>query len=211
MKKNMLFLCTLFFGACTSNAITVEPVTEPITISKEEQIIKLYNTLVIPMFKDYEQVDIPTAFKIDEEDLGINAGAAFGYVEISKGLIYHKKEIIQTFVLSHEVAHIVTLAQAKQFGLKGDIPRGTIINDYKKAEFLADLIAVHLIKKTAPSHFELLEQEWHYLQSLLGVTTFTHPSGVDRIQSLKTYIEKSKTQGEDLAFKECFVQIWSLN
>jgi predicted Zn-dependent protease len=203
----LLFACLCSCNSCSSDS--EDNKKEEIVLSNEELLIKRYNELVLPMFKSYNGVEIPTEFQVDAKDKTINAGASFGYVEVSQGLIEAKKEALQIFVLSHEVSHIVTISQAKLFDLKGEIPRGAATNDYKKAEYLADLIAVHLMKTKLPKEFESLYADFDYLQQLLGAATFTHPSGLDRINSLKEYIRNSKEENEPTAFKKQFLSIWN--
>jgi len=196
--------------ACNSNSSNevILPENEIIPLTKEEEIIKLYNESVLPLFKEYSDVEIPTEFKIDKNDLGINAGASFGYVEVSQGLINLTKQDIQLFALAHEVAHIVTISQARLFGLQGSIPKGTVTNEYKKAEYLADLIAIHLINTKLNNEFHLLKSNFPYLQNLLGGASFTHPSGIDRINSINMYLEN--TLVSDKAFKINFLRIWKM-
>ena len=198
--------------ACNSNSSNevILPENEIIPLTKEEEIIKIYNESVLPLFKEYSDVEIPTEFKIDKSDLSINAGASFGYVEISQGLINVTKKHIQLFALSHEVAHIVTIPQARLFGLEGSIPKGSITNDYKKAEYLADLIAIHLIKSKLNNEFRLLSTDFPFLQNLLGGSSFTHPSGSDRINEIQTYLENSISTNNDEAFKTSFLRIWKM-
>jgi len=199
--------------ACNSNSSNevILPENEIIPLTKEEEIIKLYNESVLPLFKEYSDVEIPTEFKIDKNDLGINAGASFGYVEVSQGLINLTKQDIQLFALAHEVAHIVTISQARLFGLQGSIPKGTVTNEYKKAEYLADLIAIHLISTKLKEEFHLLNSNFPYLQNLLGGTSFTHPSGIDRINSINMYLENTLVSDNDEALKKIFIKIWQQN
>lgn len=202
----VLFVC---LSSCNSSSSNGEDKKEEVVLSKQELLIKRYNELVVPMFKRYKGIEIPSDFQVDSKDKTINAGASFGYVEVSQGLIEAKKESIQVFVLAHEVAHIATLSQARLFDLQGEIPRGATTNDYKKAEYLADLIAVHLIQTQLPKEFESLYVDFDYLQQMLGSTTFTHPSGLDRINSLKEYLSNSKKETEAVAFKNQFLSIWN--
>lgn len=209
---NKYLIIVLFAGlvSCNSSSSIRElNKKDQVALSNQELLVKRYNELVVPMFKSYSTAIIPSEFQVDAKDKKINAGASFGYVEVSQGLIDAKKEVIQIFVLSHEVAHIVTLSQAKLFDLKGEIPRGATTNDYQKAEYLADLIAVHLIQTQLPKAFESLYADFDYLQQLLGSATFTHPSGLDRINSLKEYIRNSKEENEPTAFQKQFLSIWN--
>ncbi|QXP69780.1 hypothetical protein H0I29_14305 [Polaribacter sp. R2A056_3_33] len=212
MKKSFLVLFSFLMFACNSNSSNevILPENEEIPLTKEEEIIKIYNESVLPLFKEYSDTEIPTQFKIDKNDLGINAGAAFGYVEVSQGLVNLTKEDIQLFALTHEVAHIVTIKQARLFDLQGSIPKGTVTNDYKKAEYLADLIAIHLIKTKLNKEFNLLTSNFPFLQDLLGDTTFTHPSGSDRINCINTYLENTLVTSNDIAFKNTFLNIWQM-
>lgn len=212
MKKSLLLiLLPVFIFACNSNSPDEEVITpNEIALTKEEKIIKIYNESVLLLFNEYTEVEIPEAFKINKNDLGINAGAAFGYVEVSQGLVNLTKEHIQLFALSHEVAHIVTIAQARIFGLQGSIPRGNTTNDYKKSEYLADLIAIHLIKTKLNKDFNLLIEDFPFLLNLLGTATFTHPSGSDRVNNINTYIENALVTNSDEAFKNSFLSIWQM-
>lgn len=213
MKKSFLVLLSFLMFACNSNS-TSEVIlheNEDLPLTKEEEIIRIYNESVLPLFKEYSEAEIPTQFKVDKNDLGINAGAAFGYVEVSQGLVNLTKEDIQLFALTHEVAHIVTISQARLFDLQGSIPKGTVTNDYKKAEYLTDLIAIHLIKTKLSKEFNLLTSNFSFLQKLLGAATFTHPSGVDRINYIQSYLEKSISTTNDDAFNNSFLRIWQMD
>jgi len=196
--------------ACNSNTSNevILPENEIIPLTKEEEIIKLYNQSVLPLYKEYSDVEIPTEFKIDKNDLGINAGASFGYVEVSQGLINLTKKDIQLFALTHEVAHIVTLSQANKFNLQGSIPENGHINEYKKSEYLADLIAIHLIKSQNSLYFQSIKNNFNILKSILGTETYTHPSGENRVKLMNDYIELSKRKIETIAFKEIYLKIW---
>ncbi|WP_166382311.1 MULTISPECIES: hypothetical protein [unclassified Polaribacter] len=212
MKKSFLFLFLFLMFACNTNSSNEEvfPPNKEISLTKEESIIKVYNESVLPLFKNYMDVEIPTQFKVDKDDLSINAGATFGYVEVSQGLVNLTKEHIQLFALTHEVAHIVTISQSRIFGLEGSIPKGAITNDYKKAEYLADLIAIHLIKTKLNNEFRLLSTDFPFLENLLGGSTFTHPSGSDRMNEIQTYLENSLSTNNDEAFKINFLRIWEM-
>lgn len=210
MKKYYILVIFAITFACNSNSSSHEEVNleENITLTKEEKIIQAYNQRVLPLFKAYTDSNVPTEFIIDNKDLSIDAGAAFGYVEVSQGLVNLSKEHIKIFALCHEVAHIVTISQAKKFNLGESIPKGALTNDYIKAEYLADLIAIYLIKTEHYDVFNALMRDKSFLQNLLGSASFTHPSGNERIDFINTYIENSKLQGDAIAFKTSFLQVW---
>lgn len=211
MNKYLIVIVFLSLNSCKNNSSEADSQKEEVVLTNKELLIKRYNESVVPMFKEYKTVVIPKDFQVDIKDSTVNAGASFGYVEVSQGLIDIRKEVIQVYVLAHEVSHIVTIKQARLFGLQGDIPRGNTTNDYKKAEYFADLIAVHLIQTKSPEIFKSLFEDSDYLQQLLGTTTFTHPSGIDRINSIKEYIRNSKDENEAIAFKKQFLSIWNMN
>ena len=213
MKKYVLLVFTGLMFACHSSNSTDEnnEQKENIVLTKEEKIIKLYHESVLPIFKNYQEAGIPSEFTIDKKDLGIDGGAAEGYLVVSQGLVNLSKKNIQLFALSHEVGHIVTIKQARLFGLIGDISSGNMTNDYKKAEYFADLIAIHLIKTKLPESFILLAEDFPYLQNLLGTADSMHPSGKDRIASMNTYIQNSKENGDEEAFKNRFIAIWKMD
>ena len=212
MKKTFLILFSFLMFACESNSTNEEivPPNKEIPLTKLESIIKLYNESVFPLFKNYKNVVVPTDFKVDKDDLSINAGASFGHVEVSQGLVNVTKEHIQLFALSHEVAHIVTISQARTFGLQGSIPKGIITNDYKKAEYLADLIAIHLIKTELNKAYHLLSADFVFLENLLGGSTFTHPSGKERINEIQTYLKETILTDNEDAFRTNFIRIWQM-
>ena len=191
--------------SCTSSSNSNNEVDDK-KLSNLEKLEKLYTTKVSPLFNGFANVDIPKEFKVDKSDTTVNAGAAFGYVEVSQGLVDYEKEDIQLFVLAHELGHIVTLKQAAVFGLANQIPSGANTNDYKKAEYLADLIAINLLKNKLPDDLEELEKDFTVLQNLLGGETFTHPSGLDRISFIKTFLAESSVNSD--AFKKFFTEIW---
>ena len=206
-KSTLAILLLLVISCSSSTSTTVEE--DIIPLSKEEKIRKLYTEKIIPLFTDYIGVTIPVDFRIDKIDLSVNAGAAFGYVEISQGLINYEKEHIQIYVLAHEVAHIVTLNQANKFNLGTFIPSGTTTNDYKKSEYLADLIAIHLMNIHLNEQLNLVSNEFTVLGSLLGHKSFTHPSSGERIKAMKEYLNKNNTDSLN-TFKELFKKIWEM-
>ncbi|SDW73857.1 Peptidase family M48 [Lutibacter oricola] len=206
---NIVFLVLLIVvNSCnTSSGITNE--NEQV-LSNKDLLIKTYSEVVIPLFKQFD-VEIPTDFVVDEKDLTINAGASFGYVEVSKGLINSNKRDVQIFVLAHELAHIVTLKQASLFNLKGSIPKGTETNDYQKSEYLADLIAFHLINTKLTDQNEALILNFNYLESLFGPQSFTHPSGINRIKFLNEYLSMCNGVNNNEIFKLLFIKIWKMD
>ncbi len=183
---------------------------EEVALTKQQQLKKLYKKTVIPLFKHYKNVNIPTGFKIYIKDHTINAGAALGYVEVSQGLIDYDKTYIQIFALTHELGHIVTLQQAKIISLGNQIPSGKQNNDYKKAEYLADLIAIHLISEQLPKQCDVLVANFNILQSILEGASYTHPSNVDRIKMMQQYIDKSREKSPLTVFENMFKQIWNM-
>ncbi|RXG21733.1 hypothetical protein DSM02_1978 [Leeuwenhoekiella polynyae] len=178
---------------------------------KEEQLIDLYIHEVTPLFEVYPDLNIPDELHIDEADHSVDAGAAFGYVEVSMGLVELEDPPIQIFVLAHELSHIATLTQAAAFNLGGEIPAGSETNDYKKAEYLADLMAFYLISKNEPETYDLLKEKLDYLEELLGNGDFTHPSGSSRIESLMKYLKGMDNTSKETAFSNRFRTIWSMN
>lgn len=198
---------SFYFISCDTNSTDKEEITKE-KLSKEQQLKQLYTTIVKPMFKAYKSTNIPTTFTVDTKDHSINAGSAHNYLEVSQGLVNSKKKHLQIYVLTHELSHIVTLKQAELFGLKGAIPRGKKTNDYKKSEYLADLIAVHLINTHQPKQLDLLRKDFSFLKELLGKGDFMHPSGVERIEMMQTYMNESSKKTPLFVFESFFKQIW---
>ena len=207
--KNLIILLIFIAFSCESSSIKKDEI--PIDLTEEETLKRLFSKTIKPLFKTYKDVVIPNDFRIDEEDNSINAGAADNYLEVSKGLVSSKKEYIQVFVLAHEISHIVTLNQANTFMLSESIPSGIVTNDYKKAEYLADLIAIHLINIYEKELSEILQSNFETLKDLLGNKTFTHPAGNERVNLMKKYLAKEKSDNSSNAFKEVFEEIWSMN
>lgn len=202
-----VFLCLLiYFVACESTTAS----KEKNEITKEEQFKKKYNDVVVPLFIDYNGVNIPSDLTINKDDKTVDAGASFGYIEVSQGLIEYDKEYIKIYVLAHEVAHIVTLRQAEKFGLEKLIPSGKETNDYKKSEYLADLIAIHLINKNLPKQKKILYNDFNTLKLLLGRGDYMHPSGSERINMITVYLKGSQETSPSSSFKDTFIKIWNL-
>ncbi|MEY8860389.1 M48 family metalloprotease [Tenacibaculum singaporense] len=208
MKKIIILITAFLAVSCNTSETKNEVVVENLT--KEEKLKELYLKTVKPLFKEFTEVDIPNEFRIDKHDTSVNAGAAMNYVEVSQGLIDYDKDYIKAFVLAHELGHIVTLKQAEQFNLGTEIPNGTKINAYKKAEYLADIIAVHLITTQEVELGNDLKTNFEVLQNLLGPEIFTHPGAVDRVALMKEYVEKSTKENAKTAFQEMFIRIWKL-
>lgn len=211
MKKYILLLLIGIFLSCDNhNSDNQDDETSTnYPESKEKQLINRYKNTIIPLFKHIPNIDFPTNIIINQEELNIDAGAAAGYLEVSKGLL-NEEETIQLFALAHEVAHMATLPQASLFELSGAIPEGDTTNYYKKAEYLADLIAIHLIHSKLPEKFNSLQSKFTYLKKVLREETFTHPSGEDRIRSMKVYLENSNNSNEKISFKNRFISIWNM-
>lgn len=209
--STLLVILLLSLISCSNHSAIIEPQTTNIqtVLTKENQLKELYKNKVIPMFLTYTNVEIPTEFQIDKLDLGINAGASFGYVEVSLGLVNLPQEHLQLFALCHEVAHIVTIKQAERYNLSNKIPEGSI-NAYKKAEFLADLITIDLIKQKETEWYLKITEDYNTLQSMLGAETFTHPSGADRINFIKNYIAHCQEQNSQKVLENLFKKIWLL-
>lgn len=208
----LVILTALFLLHCESKSKN-EPVSAKTTkkkLTKEQQLKKLYTNTIIPLFEEYKDVKIPVKFKIDSTDNSINAGAAYGYVEVSQGLVNYEKKHIQVFTLAHELGHIVTQAQAKKMNLGIQIPKGKQTNDYKKAEFLADLIAIHLIDLKLPEYKKLIHSSFNKLKLLLGAETFTHPSGKDRIKMMNKYLNQVDKTNKKEIFEKQFKKIWQM-
>ena len=207
MRNTLLILFIIgIVTSCNSNSSE----DDQKILTKEEQLFYLYTHEVTPLFETYSELNIPDELHIDEEDHTVNAGAAFGYIEVSRGLVELDDPSIQIFVLAHELAHIATLTQAETFNLRGEIPAGIETNDYKKAEYFADLIAFYLISKNQPEIYDLLKQKLGYLEALLGNGDFTHPSGNRRVESLKTYLKGVNTTDAETAFANRFKTIWNM-
>ena len=217
MNKYFLLLLLGILWACdehhSENQSNDEDSSNPESQSetKKEKLVSLYKDSVIPLFKDIPDVNPPQEIHINAEDVNIDAGAASDYLEVSQGLIDLENEAIQLFALTHEVAHMATLPQAKIFNLAATIPKGNSTNDYQKAEYLADLIAIHLIHLKKPEKFKLIQGDFEILQEIFGGEVFSHPSGQKRILSMKLYIEDGHSKDEALAFKERFLAIWNMD
>lgn len=212
MRNNqfLLFFFILFcFFSCKTNSTSKNEVIEE-RISKEEQLQSLYISVVKPLFKTYKNTDIPDSFTVDVKDNSINAGASHNFLEVSQGLVNSEKKHLQIYVLAHELSHIVTLNQAELFGLRGAIPSGEQTNDYKKSEFLADLIAIHLMKTHLPKQFNLLQKDINSVKKILGNGNFMHPSGIDRVKLMQTYIDESRNKTSAVVFENIFRQIWNM-
>ncbi|WP_394420228.1 hypothetical protein [Tenacibaculum mesophilum] len=209
MNKVTILLIAILLVTCKTSAIKNEDIV--LELTKEEQLNKLYQEKIKPLFSSYIDIKIPNEFRIDKNDNSINAGAADNYIEVSQGLVDYDKDYIKVYVLSHEIGHIVTLNQAKKFKLGSQIPSGIETNDYKKAEYLADLIAIHLMLTQEKTLGEELKQNLEVVQSLLGPEIFTHPSAVDRVELMNLYIEKSSKEDSSVAFKEIFEKVWNMD
>lgn len=197
----------LLFNSC--NSTNKDEIAEE-QLTKKQQLQKLYTTIVKPMFVAYKNSDIPNNFTIDTKDNSINAGATQNFLEVSQGLVNSKKKYLQVYVLAHELSHIVTLNQAEIFGLKGAIPSGKKTNDYKKSEYLADLIAIHLMSTYLPEEMSLLHKDFNVLKVLLGKGDFMHPSGLERVKMMEIYINQSLKAPLPVVFKKRFKSIWQM-
>ncbi|WP_417800226.1 hypothetical protein [Tenacibaculum sp.] len=208
MKNIITIIITFIVISCNTVETKKEEVVESLT--KEEKLKELYLKTVKPLFKEFTEVDIPNEFRIDKNDVSVNAGAATNYVEVSQGLIEYDKNYIQVFVLTHELGHLVTLKQAEQFHLGTEIPNGAKTNAYKKAEYLADIIAMYLLTTQEVALGNELIANIEVLQSLLGPEIFTHPSAADRVALINEYVEKSAKENAKTAFQEMFRRIWKM-
>ena len=208
MRKIIMLITAFLVVSCNTSETKKEEIVENVT--KEDKLKELYLKTVKPLFKEFTDVDIPVEFRIDKEDTTVNAGAAMNYVEVSQGLIEYDKDYIKVFVLAHELGHIVALKQAEQFNLGTEIPNGTKTNAYKKAEYLADIIAVHLITTQEVELGNVLKTNFEVLQNLLGPEIFTHPGAVDRVTLMKDYVEKSMNKKANTIYQEIIEKIWNM-
>jgi len=202
MKNIRLLVLTCFFSGCITTNFNRQEIglsREKIK-NKEERLRELYSETVVLLFEDLENLNIPINFQVDQKDLSINAGAAFDYIEVSRGLINLENEPIQIFVLAHEISHLAILEQKQIIGIQSELPEESQINDYKKVEYLSDLIAIHLIKTNYPEVFDLLNTNFSDLQEILGTASFTHPSGKERIDSIKKYVRDSRKGNGEISF-----------
>ncbi|MCP3940542.1 MAG: hypothetical protein GY710_03555, partial [Desulfobacteraceae bacterium] len=138
----------------------------------------------------------------------IDGGAVEGMVYISQGVadlpIY-----LRYFAIAHESSHVVTIEQAKQFGLGTEIPKGGNYTEYYKSEFLADLIATHQTLKHNPKQSKQVQAHYRELEKTLGKSDAMHPSGGERIRLLKRYHRMIKiNKNPDRAFQNLFTCIW---
>lgn len=209
MKNIITLVIAFLLVGCNTSEVKKEEVVDNLT--KEEKFKELFLKTVKPLFKEYTEIDIPNEFRIDENDTSVNAGAATNYIEVSQGLVNYDEEYIKVFVLAHELGHLVTLKQAEQFNLGTEIPYGTQTNAYKKAEYLADLVAVHLITTQEVELGNKLTTNFEGLQNLLGTEIFTHPSAVDRIALMREYIDKNKEESANKSFQEIFEKVWNMD
>lgn len=212
-NKHFLFCVIIlfyFFNCQTTNTTHKNELTVE-KLSKEEQLQKLYSIVVKPMFTVYKNINIPSSFIIDTNNNSINAGAANNYLEVSQGLVNYDKKHIQIYVLAHEIAHIVTLNQASKFNLGNSIPPGKTMNEYKKSEYLADLIAIHLINLNEPKQIKLLNTDFDTIKQILGSSDYMHPSGAERVELMKKYINESEKELPSNTFKKMFIEIWNLS
>lgn len=213
MKKRYFLLpifTLLLFLSCGINSTNKDEIVEE-KLSKEEQLQQLYTTVIKPLFKTYKNTDIPNKFTIDTKDNSINGGATHRFLEVSQGLVNSEKKHLQVYVLAHEISHIVTLNQAKIFNLKGAIPSEKNTNDYKKSEYLADLIAIHLINTQLPEQFKPLYKDFNILKTILGNGDYMHPSGSKRVEMMENYINKTLNETPTVVFENIFKQIWNMS
>lgn len=182
-------------------------------------IKKVYTNNVLPMYYTYDS-NMPKDLVIDSKDKSINAGAAFGYIEVSQGLANHHDVFVQAFALTHEASHIATGEQLKKFGIEGGIPEGKNFNSYKKAELLADLMATHLLGANyydaMPNFIEYLDEDSECFNCSVFSKEgdFSHPSAKRRVKYIKEYAAKILvTEIEDLndLFEEYFKYILYLD
>ena len=102
---------------------------------------------VMPMFTANFKAAIPNKVETHTGN-GLGNKVVPGLIFVYHGMINLNKDSLRIFALSHELAHIVILEQAVRFGLPDKIPSDYNMNDSIRSEFLADLIALHIIAKS---------------------------------------------------------------
>ena len=148
-----------------------------------------------------------TKLSLDRKTPGIEGGSYPGNIDITIETL-KLEPLFLKFAIFHEMGHIVTIPQKNLYNL-GPLLNGEKYNDYQKSEFLADLIATHLMSNQ--DHVNLINKK-NSLEKLLGPGDAMHPSGRERVNVIMNYLASTKNERKTIKekkFKKLFSDLWN--
>jgi hypothetical protein len=175
-----------------------------------EQLKKDYKTEVLPLYrKRYAQSELPEGIEVWEGGQ-VDGGAYDKNVFVYEG-VYKLPRALRLWALAHETGHVVTLNEGAKCGLGAAVPEP---GSYKKSEYLADLIATHVISEYNPGLAESIKGMLAKLATELGAADEMHPSGDDRVAMMEAYLKGRSLHGKDetawtKTFVPLFCQVWT--
>lgn len=178
--------------------------------SEKVTVQEFYNKEILPLYSSYTKSEFPQTFTVDSSDLTINAGAAFGHLEISLGLVECTDDTIQMFAIAHELGHIVTLEQAERLNLGQEVPRGKTFNSYQKGELIADLMSVYSMSVRSRDYIGAIQRREPFFHELFADGDFAHPNSKIRLGNMFKYYELLKTMEPKAAMEKLFTEIWTM-
>ncbi|WP_022665695.1 hypothetical protein [Desulfospira joergensenii] len=123
----------------------------------------------------------------------LDGGAAPNFVYLTHGALQCSNSVT-SFAIAHEMSHVVTLQWLQRHGLVKPPVAGKY--DYFWGEYVADLIAFHLIYTFFRVKAHVIKIEFPSLAHELGTADNTHPDGGKRVNMLQSYSEQV-TSGEN--------------
>lgn len=170
-----------------------------------------YKNEILPLFRRrYTATDLPTGLEVWEGGQ-VDGGAFDKTVFVYEG-VYSLSRPLRLWALAHETGHVVTVNEANKIGCGAAIPAP---GEYKKSEYLADLIATHIIFEGNPSLGESVKGLLTTLATELGGADSMHPSGADRTGVIGEYLAargEHRAGDETLwnnAFAPLFRRVWN--
>ena len=216
--KNLILLlkiaiCSLILVSCNGPSGG-----EPSSGMNKEQVRRLFHEVrrdfeanIRPKFSDrFPGEGLENCLlKLNKNDPNIDGGAIVGQIDITIPAI-QLEETLRTFILYHEMGHVITVFQAQNL-LLGNVVPGDRLKLFKKSEFLADLIAVHLMDEG--DRDRLVTTLRRNLQAILGPGDNMHPPGKDRVQRIVNYSNAIhgvvNDAQKEARFEQSFREMWN--
>jgi len=189
-------------------------------MSTDAMLKNEFKTIILPMYKKlYPKSPLPTELEVWEGDQ-LDGGAVEGMVYVYSG-VGKQLRAIRLYALAHESGHVATVEQGKGLGLGNHIPAP---EEYKKSEHLADLIAMHTIRRCDPLLAKTIQGYFTTIKDLLGAADDMHPSGEKRVGLMSEYmmgagipavtagpVDIKAAEGATKCFNQIFTRTWNAN
>ncbi len=152
---------------------------------------------IAPAFRRaFTNPDLPEELAIDDRDLFDGDGGP-GSVRVYKKVVTEPNASVLLYALAHETGHAVTAQKimSMQGRAQADVPQPA--NDgAKQHEYLADLIAIHVIQTQLNGHRQSIFDAMDAIANKLGDADAMHPSGAQRVAKMRRLLNGDNTLDE---------------